>query len=186
MVRNANPGRHRLSQGRLPALALLLLISFLLIGCDSEAITVPSSDSTPPIARMSVIITNRDGSRESFTLTSADSSETRDLALDEPVAILASGRDPDGGVKNITINGGLTVFCLGQDTGLSIHILAQNPDDAVPGETASTVLLKDWTFDPVDQCPEGVGNISGVISATAENFHGGTDTTAAFIFEIHQ
>jgi hypothetical protein len=167
------------------AIVFLLSSLLLLVGCDSETITVPSADSTPPIASMSVVFTNRGGSRETLELTSDSNPAARDLSPEEPIAALASGRDEDGGVKNITIGGDVTIFCSGSDLGKSLVVSAQNPSDASPGETVATARLQEWTFDPTDECPNsGIGEISVNLVAIAENFHGGTDTTASIAFTI--
>jgi hypothetical protein len=165
---------------------LMACMMLLAVGCKEKSITVPASDTTGPIARLSVDFTNADGKRETLVLTSDDTPISHDISPEEPIAALASGKDEDGGVKNIRIDGGVTIFCIDEETGLSIHPFAQNPDDSSVGEVAATVRLQDWTFNPLIQCPEGVENVSGQIIATAENFHSGTDTTAAFIFEIHR
>jgi hypothetical protein len=174
----------RLSAGK-AAMTGLSCTLVLLTAC-GEPITVPPSDSTPPTVSMSIDFTNRDENRETLTLTPGGNSASRELSPTEPVAVLASGEDDDGGVKSISINITMTIFCIGEELGESHHLLPANRSDARPGQTASTVEVVEWTFDPTTECPDGVDEITAGLRATAENFHGGTATTRAFSFTISQ
>ena len=153
-------------------------------GCGGMGVIVPSSDSTPPTAELTAIVSSTTAD-ETITLTSASEPVTRELLPDKPIKFLAIGRDEDGGVKNITIAGALTVFCKGEEIGLSIHYFANNPDEAMVGDRALTSRATALSIDPATLCAaSSIQKVQGPFSAIAENFHDGTNTTAGFTLII--
>lgn len=164
--------------------AIIMCGLIFLAGCDGGGIKVPSSDQTPPTAKLEAIISSTVGD-EAIELTSESSPVTKYLQKDKPIKFLAVATDKDGGIKNIAIKGGLTVFCKGTNLGAAYELAAINPDEAEVGDTALKTRATSMLIDPAGYCTESsIEKFQGSVAAIAENFHGGIDQTAGFGFEI--
>lgn len=163
------------------AFALLLLST----GC---ALTVPASDPTPPDVRLTV-----SGVGDTFTLTPTSANESRSASPGTEILLLAAAIDEDGGVKNVSISGAMTVSCSGGDLGqaVSVHYVANNPEDPSVGvgdealdRRLTTLELDTGTF--ANFCGNGFSftGASGGFVAHGENFHGSTASTATFSLSV--
>jgi hypothetical protein len=162
----------------------IMLIILLLNACDNKSIVVPTSDNTPPTISISIDFTTTDGQRKTIELTQDSADVSFDLDPAEPIAALASARDTNGGVMGIVIIGHIFDICDNASLGTDINFgLPDIPNSGGPGDTASTVKVTDFTFNPLNHCPSGDSNSDGFIAAYAENFHNGSVETASFSFE---
>jgi photosystem II stability/assembly factor-like uncharacterized protein len=166
--------------------AILLSLSFLLKnGC--EEVTIPDSDSSPPSITMAVFVNG-----EQIDLTPGSEDVFRTLDPDDAISIIATARDENGGVKSVSISGGVTVSCTDGQYGQNHQstILLDNSDTGnEPGDMANVSRILAETF-YMEEFEEGCGpmywltSIQGSLAATGENFHGGTSQTARFEFEV--
>ena len=163
---------------------VLCSLLFVLSACDSESIVVPTSDATPPTVSMSVSVTTSDGNRKTFDLTPSSAPVSLNLNPNEPIAVVASGRDKDGGVKGVIVSGHIREFCEGDVLGTDLSLTDVVLGSGGPGDTVATVKLAELTHNPLDHCPDGDANTSGSLFAIAENFHNGRTQTATFSFAI--
>ena len=159
----------------------VLLAAISLSGCE---LTVPASDPTPPEVSLTVT-----GLGQTFTVDAASGAVSRSAPAGAEVVLLASGRDKDGGVKNISIGGGGSVSCSSGDLGQirHVHYSASNPEapGVGVGDEARDQRLTTLEIDVdglIALCSGGFRFGSGSVSfvATAENFHGGTASTPTF------
>ena len=152
-----------------------------------EPITVPASDSTPPAARLTVLVPNQPNKE----ITSKDNNYSITLPpASQDISLIAFGEDTDGGVKNIAVDGEIKVECQSARFGSISYprYIKENADNAQVGGTAQTQRLTSLTISVGDlmKCEPGYifKSMHGEFSATAENFHGGKDTTKSFIFDV--
>jgi len=178
------PRRPQRLRPTLPLLALTLTAATLATGC---ATTVPASDTTPPDVRLTVI-----GAGNTFTLTPTSADASRTVTAGPKVTLFAAAID-DQGVKNVEIAGELIVNCQSGDIGQRSFALyrANNPEDPSIGigdeavdRRLTTLELDTGSF--ANYCRNGFTftNASGSFAARGENFHGGTNSSAAFTITV--
>jgi|GEM_PF-2116098 len=179
------PQRPRRPRRLRATLALLTLtLAVLATGC---ATTVPASDTTPPDVRLTVI-----GAGNTFTLTPTSADASRTVTAGPKVTLFAAAIDEQG-VKNVVIAGEIRVNCASGDLGQAsfVSYQANNPEDPSVGigDEASDRRLTTLELDTggfAGYCRSGFTftGASGSFRAHGENFHGGTNDSAAFSLTV--
>jgi hypothetical protein len=175
---------NRLAQPKIYMIGCLFWTGMFLTACnnDSGTVVVPDSDSTPPIVSMTIFFETSDGHRQSLELTSDSESVSFEVNPTQPVSTLASGRDPNGGVRGVIVRGHIRVICGGDELANDISIDPPLQDSGGPGDTVPVHRTTSFAFLPMDYCPDGNANFEGSFVTYAENYHNMPAQTASFSF----
>ncbi len=159
--------------------APILVIAVLVIGgCDACRVTVPESDETPPNV---ILLLSGPGVSE---IVSRDTGpKSVNLSRDKEYFLSAFAVDSDGGVKIVSIGGGMTVYCaspktgLGQIQNLDYYVSEPaHPTDLNTGQSAPTIRMTHLTLNENGQtysCGSGFEFVAanGFFVAAAENYN---------------
>lgn len=169
---------------------LLSLGATLFLGC-GNTIRVPAEDTTPPEIALQVL-----GFEDEIRLTPETPAVTieGETPRNGVISLLAVANDEDGAVRNVRLDGEVLYVCQRGEERREVNraVQAENPDTAVPGEQAQTRRATGNTLRLAsfrEDCPTTLeeSTLRGItlsVSATGENFHGGTATTAFFTFSL--
>lgn len=168
---------------------------WLFYGCESkEKVKVPASDSSPPSVSMSVNF-GRPGALQNIQLNgqSATPAIVHLTNVGDELAVIAVGRDVDGGIKDIEIQPDIqSTWTLPNGTGATsgpLSALTHNPSNAQRGQFTSIERSVSFGWEVPDprtqtRATPGATNfrIHGTVYAQATNFDGGSAKTPVFEF----
>ncbi|MCY0988515.1 hypothetical protein OV203_15390 [Nannocystis sp. ILAH1] len=158
----------------------LLALAMALVGCDYfYDVTVPASDSTPPVAWAAVY------RAEVYEAISGGTQTPLSFEVADPnlyYLVIAAGTDA-GGTRKVTMNHEFTRTCVQGDLGQNTSGLLAPFVDTQSGSVGSTVSNGVWTGPLVRLSDYATCNPGWTLSyvayewtATAEDFHGNTAT----------
>jgi hypothetical protein len=184
----------------LPLILTLALLAPLLQGCtlleifvralERASITVPESDSTPPVVELEVT-----GLGTTYHLRPGDPGVTVDVAAGDQLYFKAVARDEDGGVAYVAVEGEIVSTCAGPgDLGRTrfASIRQDFRDTARPGETALKIRQITWFHDLALRTEQACADLdgyvlteySGFLYAVGENFHRLRAHSPTFSFRV--
>ncbi len=162
-------------------LLLSLIVSLLFLSCN-ETVVVPTSDSTPPTVKLSVI-----GIDDAPVLTESTPDAEITAGAFQRFTVIATGTDSDGGILNITLSSSETVYYdLPGDHAGSSHGDGYVDNPAI-ARVGSTVPITRTVAKAVEmqRVRESVGSGDAVFTsavltfrAIAVNFHDGETHSA--------
>ena len=183
-----DPGKnvfvHMLEKTRYFALTAL---SALGLGACARGLLVPAMDATPPTAILDVA-----GPDQDYVLTSGGDPAEVELGPGDSLVLVAVGEDGDGGVRDITLRGLITVKCRNEETGRQwvrkASFLRYSVRKAVPGEPAEGSRTARFTVRPPELrrlCAGGdLQSAQGQAAVRTMNFHGGSSFSPVVEFRL--
>ena len=180
-----------------------MIVSGLLVlpGClPKRRLHLPISDPTPPTASLSLRVS---AGQDPSIVNTASGPARWFGGLDASVELLASGRDEDGGVKELRIDILADVSCTSTMLNIATEnklmpISRQSVEAAVGDEVRRTLVVhnqldaKDigsflWMWHQRYATDEPCGHMTfvGRAVATAENYYGGVVQSPEITIEIH-
>ena len=184
-------------------LACVVFGTMLLTSCTT--VRYPDIDRTPPTVRLSLL-------GEHVMVTSNSTQRTVPIDIYDRHSLLVAGFDEDGGVERVWIEGTVNCYCACErmrdgtfysrnlDLGPAAHNSDGNIVEAEPGDRVKIKLVDTLNFPedafevcadtpPDSACPECTPDMTGfhfraTYTGHAENFRGGSATTAPLILEI--
>ena len=182
-------------------LAIAVAASSLLLGCPTIPPS-PASDSTPP-GFLSVLVTLETGTAPGSTTVTAGPIDLAAAARDVirtalptsigTIRVVATAGDPESGISNLTINGGLTLHCGSRPgsilTGAGTELVLNFTPTFTPSTPPSTPATLTAVATPIVQSGCSVparpgftlSSLQGDFTVTATSL-GGSTTTRSFSF----
>lgn len=134
---------------RVSLILCMVMASFLIVSCSwrCKTVVIPDSDETRPLAELMVFLP--DG--EIITVKPGDAPVKIPFTAEDEVVVVVSGKDEDGGVKEVRLTGGSTKVCetdgVREKTFPLRTAIKETSSAQGPGDKTCIQLLLDYTVE---------------------------------------